>query len=307
MTAYNRERYIRAAIESVLTQTFTDYELVVVDDGSQDRTLEIARSYTSDRRVRIIANTKNLGQFPNRNYAAQLAQGEFLKYHDSDDLMYPYCLEIMVELLASEAHADFGLTRGNHWPGGPCPMLLTPRMCYQREFLGSGLFGCGPGGALFRRDFFLRTGGFPDLGVFSDWVFWLRTCARANVLLFPADLIWYRVHPEQELQSARSKRDAATASGEAWRALHAPECPLSPEEREQAKNNWVRSEVKQILAALRAGEWSLAALEWQSCGIPWGAWIRGVLAGSSRQTLAGTPMEDAGEYHIPKWPLGSKT
>src|SRR5262249_1338517 len=141
MTAFNRERFIGEAIESVLAQTFTDFELVVVDDASEDRTVEVARRYMTDPRVRVVVNDHNLGDYPNRNPAARLACGRLLKYHDSDDLMYPHCLAALVPALLAVPSAGFALSRGGSWSGGPCPMLLTPRMSYQREFLGDqGLF-----------------------------------------------------------------------------------------------------------------------------------------------------------------------
>ena len=105
MTAYNRERYVGAAIESVLAQTFADFELIVVDDGSVDRTVEVARQYEDDPRLRIVLNERNLGDYPNRNRAAALARGRFLKYHDSDDVMYPHCLSTMVGPLDAERRA----------------------------------------------------------------------------------------------------------------------------------------------------------------------------------------------------------
>src|SRR5690349_21051330 len=92
MTAYNRASYIGAAIESVLAQTERDFELVVVDDRSTDDTVAVASAYLSDPRVRIARNERNLGDYPNRNHAATLARGRFIKYHDSDDVMYPHCL-----------------------------------------------------------------------------------------------------------------------------------------------------------------------------------------------------------------------
>ncbi|HEV2714429.1 MAG TPA: glycosyltransferase family A protein, partial [Terriglobales bacterium] len=89
MTAYNREKYIAEAIESVLASNFKDFELIIVDDCSKDRTAEIARRYTSDSRVQVHVNEKNLGDYPNRNRAASLARGKYLKYLDSDDVIYP--------------------------------------------------------------------------------------------------------------------------------------------------------------------------------------------------------------------------
>src|SRR5438128_1106653 len=174
MTAFNRERYVAEAIASVLGQTFEDFELVVVDDASHDRTVDIARKYEADPRVRVVVNERNLGDYPNRNRAAALARGAFIKFHDSDDVMYPHCLAAMVEPLRAEPGAALALSSGWHWPGGPCPMLLTPRLAYQREFLGQGLFMCGPAGALIRTDVFRALGGFPERGVASDYVFWVK-------------------------------------------------------------------------------------------------------------------------------------
>ena len=119
--------------------------------------------------------------------------------------MYPHCLAVMVPMLLSEPTAGFGLSSGSRWSGGPCPMLLTPRMAYQREFFGEGLFFCGPAGALFRAEVFRQLGGFPDEGVASDHLFWMRACKTVNVLLMPADLFWYRLHPAQEFQSAKGQ------------------------------------------------------------------------------------------------------
>ena len=75
LTAYNRERYIVASIESVLAQSCGNFELVVVDDRSSDATLAIAREYErKDSRVRVHANERNLGDYGNRNFAASLAR-----------------------------------------------------------------------------------------------------------------------------------------------------------------------------------------------------------------------------------------
>ena len=63
MTAYNREEYIAEAIESVLAQTFKDFELIIVDDRSKDSTIEVTKRYTSDPRVHLHLNDKNLGSF----------------------------------------------------------------------------------------------------------------------------------------------------------------------------------------------------------------------------------------------------
>src|SRR6185503_72454 len=128
---------------------------------------------------------------------------------DSDDILYPHCLQVMVPAILAHPAAAFGVSSGSTWPGGPCPMLLTPRMCYQREFLGSGLFNCGPAGAIFRTSWFRDIGGFIDHGSPSDYLFWIKVCKTTSVLLLPADLFWYRTHDGQTLGSSAGARQNA--------------------------------------------------------------------------------------------------
>src|SRR5581483_2829791 len=113
-----------------------------------------------DPRVRVVVNDRNVGDYPNRNRAAALARGPYLKFHDSDDIMYPHCLQVMVTALESEPRAAFALSGARAWPGGASPMLLTPRLAYEREFFGTGVFQLGPASAMFRTDFFRDMGGF---------------------------------------------------------------------------------------------------------------------------------------------------
>ena len=301
LTAYNRESFLASAIESVLGQTYRDFELLIVDDCSTDRSLEIARGFERlDARVRVVVNERNLGDYGNRNRAAELARGSLLKYHDSDDLMYPHCLSVMVPMLLSEPRAGFGLSSGWVWPGGPCPMLLTPRMAYQREFFGQGLFACGPSGALFRTAVFRELGGFVDEGAASDHMFWMRACTKVNVLLLPADLFWYRLHPAQEFQSPKAQQAYSRVAGLTWRALHAPECPLTKEERELAKRNRAYHLSKRTFQDLRRGRWQFAWRRLRQSGMSAGDWLR-YWRPPTRDPLAGTPFEADGEFVIPKW------
>lgn len=301
LAAFNREKYIGPSIESVLAQSFEDFELLVVDDCSTDRTAAIARDYASrDPRIRVVVNPANRGQFPNRNYAAALAQGRFLKFHDSDDVMYPHCLEVMVRLLDAEPSAGFALSTGWNWPGAPCPMLSTPRMSYQREFLGRGLFMCGPAGALFRTEAFAALGGFEDVGVPSDYWFWHLACARYPVVLLPADLFWYRVHAGQEFERPQSRVEAARLVRRVWRLLDAPECPLTAAEREQAKTNFAYTIVRSIYRDVRAGRFSLAGLRWIHAGLTPIEWLRYVRP-PRRDPFAGSPLDPDGEFAIPAW------
>lgn len=97
MTSYNREEYIAQAIQSVLDSSFTNFELIIVDDGSKDQTLKIARSFAErDKRIKIYINEQNLGDYPNRNQAAKYAEGAYIKYLDSDDYLLPGGLNIVL-------------------------------------------------------------------------------------------------------------------------------------------------------------------------------------------------------------------
>jgi glycosyltransferase involved in cell wall biosynthesis len=300
MTAFNRERYIGAAIESVLAQTFADLELVVVDDRSTDNTFAVARGYEGrDRRVRVVVNERNLGDYPNRNRAAALARGQFLKYHDSDDLMYPQCVETMLIALEQYPEAGFALSASRSWSGGPCPMLSTPRLSYAREFLGYGMFMGGPACGLFRTGVFRELGGFENAGVCSDYLFWLRACARMPVVLVSADLFWYRIHAGQELSSSRAERDALRLSPRIWAALNASECPLVAGEREVAKQNHAYVTAREAWRALRRGRFRLAAARLHRSGLTLREWVR-YLRAPQRSANAGALLDAAGEHVLPR-------
>ncbi|MBN3873750.1 glycosyltransferase family 2 protein [Nostoc sp. JL33] len=102
--SYNTEAYIAKAIESALDQTLTDIEVIVVDDGSSDKTVEVAKTFT-DQRLQVILNQQNLGVSAARNRALRAAQGEWIAILDSDDWYAPERLEKLV-LLAEETNAD---------------------------------------------------------------------------------------------------------------------------------------------------------------------------------------------------------
>ena len=289
LTSYNREEYIADAIESVLAQSLTDLELVICDDQSSDGTVGIINDYARrDSRIRVSINERNLGDYGNRRRVAGLALGRFLKYHDSDDVMYPHCLATMVEPLEAEPRAAFALSGPRSWPGGPCPMLLTPRLAYEREFLGSGLFQQGPASALFRTEAFRALGGFPEVDYSGDYLFWLRACATVNVLLVPGDLFYYRVHPGQEFARPASIAAYARGAAEAWRILTAPGCPLTGDALEQGKRNFVFSQTRGIYRHLRAGRVRAAAVIIRHIGLGPGDYIR-YLRPPRRTNTAGTP------------------
>src|ERR1700744_4924958 len=135
MTAYNRENYIAAAIESVLASTHTNLELIVVDDISKDRTVEVVRELAAkDSRIRIFVNDRNLGDYVNRNQAASYARGKYLKYVDCDDYIYPWGLQLLVEMMEQHPECGWGLCSLLQTARAPYPFALTPKEAYTYHY-----------------------------------------------------------------------------------------------------------------------------------------------------------------------------
>ncbi len=109
--AYNVEQYISETIESILSQTFSDFEFIILDDGSTDNTFEIATEYAKkDSRIKVFKNEKNLGIAGNRNKLLTLAKGEYVAWQDSDDISLPFRLEKQVKIL--DKNKDIGIVGG---------------------------------------------------------------------------------------------------------------------------------------------------------------------------------------------------
>ena len=90
--AYNSQKYINETIESILNQTFSDFELLIINDCSTDNTLKILNSYKNEK-IKIYSNEKNMGITPTRNRGFDLAKGEYITFMDHDDIAPSYKLE----------------------------------------------------------------------------------------------------------------------------------------------------------------------------------------------------------------------
>lgn len=108
MSIYNGEKYLNKAIESILNQTFRDFEFIIIDDGSRDRSFNIIESYSKkDNRIRIIKNLKNVGLTKSLNDAIKLAQGEFIARQDDDDISISNRLEKQIGFLKENPEYAF--------------------------------------------------------------------------------------------------------------------------------------------------------------------------------------------------------
>lgn len=196
MTAYNRENYIAEAIESVLASSFTDFELIIVDDCSIDSTLAIAKKYESrDKRINVVTNEKNLGDYPNRNKAASLAKGKYLKYLDSDDTMSKICLERMVHEMEKNPECAIGITSRKL----DFVSLHYPINSFRVHFFERGILDVGPSATIIRNDVFIEQSGFSGKRCVSDFELWFRIALLYPVLEIEKDLIYWRQHGEQEI------------------------------------------------------------------------------------------------------------
>ena len=250
MTAYNREEYIAEAIESVLASSFQDFELIIVDDCSRDHTVEIVRRYTSDPRLQVHVNEKNLGDYPNRNRAASLAKGQYLKYVDSDDYIYPRGLQIMVEMFEPFTEAAVGFCSFAQVSERPYPFQLSPREAYQYSYFNRthSIFSRASLSSIIRRDKFEAVGGFTGKRMVGDFEMWHILAARFPVVLLPDGIVWNREHPAQEIQDFRNRpSDAFTYNQISIDYLQRPECPLLPDERKRALKMIRRGQARRIL------------------------------------------------------------
>jgi glycosyltransferase involved in cell wall biosynthesis len=268
MTAYNRADYIGVAIESVLASTLQDFELLVVDDGSTDQTLEIAREIAArDPRVKVHANEKNLGDYPNRNHAASLARGEYLKYLDSDDYIYPHGLEVMVRIMDANPAAGVGLCAYAE-NSRPHPILYESAAAYRMHFSRVDLLSRAPGSAIIRREAFESLGGFTGRRQVGDHEFWLRLASRYPVVTMPRDLVWDRCHAAQEQNYDSPAEKTFMHQAVMLSALRAGGCPLSREERDGILRGLKRKRAKEVLRELlRFRFWEMVKLIrcWVAC------------------------------------------
>jgi len=196
--AWNAVDFLGETIDSVRAQTFHDWELLVIDDGSTDETAALVRRYAAeDPRIRLLQQ-RNRGPSAARNFGMRSAAGQFFAFLDSDDRWHPRYLQAQLDVFT--LHPDAGLVTGNGWfDGGPFdgqptrpvgaghPELPLPTLIAQEcsVFIMT----------VFRRIVFDTIGGFDEQQWTSeDYDFWLRAAmAGFKFRRNPEPLGWYRV------------------------------------------------------------------------------------------------------------------
>ncbi len=256
-TCYNREAYLAEAIESVLAQSFQNFEYLIVDDCSKDRSCEIALDYARrDSRVRLHRNDVNLGDYPNRNKAASLARGKYLKYVDADDFIYPTGLQVLVEMMEAHPQAGYGLCSLQQHVSRPFPIVLSPEEAYRWHFTGFPLFHKAPLSAMITRTAFDAVGGFPARRMSSDYEMWLRLSESFPVLLMPDGIVWYREHGDQEVASF--EKYLGQYEEITWTQLRSARCPLNSEDRGRIMRQQRKACRRRVLRYLMSGRLAVA-------------------------------------------------
>jgi glycosyltransferase involved in cell wall biosynthesis len=208
MPAYNVETTIGPAVESVLRQTWDDFELIVVDDGSTDQTHAAVEPFEVNPRVRVVRH-ENRGLAAARNTGIAHARGEHLAFLDSDDLWMPTYLEAMARALAEDPRAGIGYTdawvldertraiyrRGTAMScmDPPAQPPQDPQALFARLVRGNFIFSS----ATVRRSVIEKVGPFDSrLRAAEDWELWLRIAAHGyRAVRPPGMLAIYRSRP----------------------------------------------------------------------------------------------------------------
>ena len=143
--AYNASRFIGETIESVLIQSFKDWEMIIVDDCSKDNTFEIAESYArKDSRIKVIKNSENLRVAATRNVALDVATGEYIAFLDSDDIWMPDKLEKQLRFMEDNdyvlTYTDFQKYYTNTGERGK--IIRAPNVMTKNKIAGNTAIGC---------------------------------------------------------------------------------------------------------------------------------------------------------------------
>lgn len=213
---YNHAEYLPKCLDEILSQSFADFELIIIDDASTDDSVAVLKSYARrDPRIRLYQNDKNAGVVATLNRCLAKARGEFVLGAASDDYVMPKYFDMAVKLL--RAHPEAALVTGEvecktddgrtvyRGPGmwAPEPTYLPP------DLLAKRASDCGvPGPAIWRRELFLQVGGYkPELKWHCDW-FALQVLAfRHGVCFIPLTTSIIRATPEAYSAAGQRKAD----------------------------------------------------------------------------------------------------
>lgn len=191
MPSYNTARYISETIQSVLAQTYSNWELIIVDDCSKDNTDEVVSEYLTDERIRYIKNDSNGGAAVSRNRALREAKGKWIAFLDSDDLWEAEKLERQIAFMKENGY-HFSYTNyievdGDSRPNGKRvsgPRRITRRGMYNYCWMGclTVMYDADEIGLI----------QIEEIRKNNDYAMWLKACKKADCYLLDETLARYR-------------------------------------------------------------------------------------------------------------------
>jgi len=192
MPSYNTAKYIAESIDSVINQTHTNWELIIVDDCSTDNTDEIIKPYLEDSRIKYLKNEKNSGAAVSRNYALREAKGKWIAFLDSDDIWYPEKLEKQIDFMMKNNYS-FSYTAYEQIDEESKSMNIFvsgPKRINKRGQYNFCWQGCLT--VMYDHE---KVGliQIEDLKKNNDYAMWLKVIEKANCYLYNECLAKYRI------------------------------------------------------------------------------------------------------------------
>lgn len=197
MSVHNGERFLREAINSVLAQSFGDFEFIIIDDASTDMSAQILDGYDDSRIVRL-RNDTNLGLTRSLNRGLAAARGALIARHDDDDISLPERLERQLALLKNDPDAVLVAGNTEIIDAGGLTIARSRRDC-DPELVGWHLMFhnhiAGHGQVMFRTDVVRRLGGYNEQMAFSqDHELWIRLADAGKILIVDETFLKTRLH-----------------------------------------------------------------------------------------------------------------
>jgi len=235
MVTYNQEGLVSKAIESVLNQSYTNFELLINDDCSTDNTWNVIQQY-NDHRIHAVRNETNVYQYLNRNKVIDRAKGKYLIFIDGDDLMYSFGIEYAIKMLDANPEAATILShymRNNMM----YPIKLSSREFTVCHFFENNFLGTALTSVVFRTDAIRKIGGFSNKYISSDILVRLKLSIHHQTIITDVFFAWWRETPNQ--QSSRLKYPLiSTEFYEQMKEIFDDSsCPLTENEKRLAVEN----------------------------------------------------------------------
>ena len=229
MPNFNGDKYIFDAITSILEQSFNDFELIIIDDGSTDRSVEIIKSF-SDQRIILVRGEENLGIVRRLNEGADLAQGAYIARMDSDDIAHPERFQRQVEILETSHVAFVGCNYSViDAVGSRVRDVILPETSQQIYMAFPRRCPFVHGSVMFKRNLFFKAGGY-QVSPVEDYHLWLRF-AREHVEFYNIQEVLYSYRVHVNSLSSRSHlemvRSAMTLQFSVVPLLHLPKLSVN--------------------------------------------------------------------------------